>query len=79
MIFNKHDLEIIFITGSDHDEYSNVQIQDDDALVISSKSFGTLETLSSYKEVCGNNFYHNTFAITANKSKALDFGVNEKI
>ena len=77
-IFNKHDLEIIFITGSDPDEYSNIQIQDDDALVISSKSFGTLETLSSYKEVCGNNFYHNTFAITANKSVALDFGVYEE-
>ena len=77
-IFNKHDLEIIFITGSDPDEYSNIQIQDDDALVISSKSFGTLETLSSYKEVCGNNFYHNTFAITANKSVALDFGVHEE-
>ena len=77
-IFSKHDLEIIFITGSDPDEYSNIQIQDDDALVISSKSFGTLETLSSYKEVCGNNFYHNTFAITANKSKALDFGIHEE-
>ena len=77
-IFNKYDLDIIFITGSDPDEYSNVQIQDDDALVISSKSFGTLETLSSYKEVCGNGFYHNTFAITANKSKALDFGVYEE-
>ena len=77
-IFNKHDLEIIFITGSDPDEYSNIQIQDDDALVIASKSFGTLETLSSYKEVCGNNFYHNTFAITANKSLALEFGVYEE-
>jgi len=77
-IFNKYDLDIIFITGSDPDEYSNVQIQDDDALVISSKSFGTLETLSSYKEVCGNDYYHNTFAITANKSKALDFGVYEE-
>ena len=77
-IFNKHDLEIVFITGSDPDEYSNIQIQDDDALVISSKSFGTLETLSSYKEVCGKNFYHNTFAITANKSVALDFGVYEE-
>ena len=77
-IFNKNDLEIIFITGSDPDEYSIFQIQEDDALVISSKSFGTLETLSSYREVCGNNFYHNTFAITANKSKALDFGVHEE-
>ncbi len=77
-IFKKQDLEIIFITGSDSDEYYNIQIQDNDALVISSKSFGTLETLSSYKEVCGNNFYHNTFAITANKSKALDFGVHEE-
>ena len=77
-IFNKFDLEIIFITGSDPDEYSNIQIQDYDALVISSKSFETLETLSSYKEVCGNNFYHNTFAITANKSKATDFGVLEE-
>ena len=77
-IFNSDDLEIIFITGSDPDEYSNIQIKDDDALIISSKSFGTLETLSSYKEVCGNDFYHNTFAITANKSKALDFGINEE-
>jgi glucose-6-phosphate isomerase len=77
-IFIKHDLEIIFITGSDPDEYSNIQIQDDDALVISSKSFGTLETLSSYKEVCGNDFYDKTFAITANKSKALDFGMHEE-
>ena len=77
-IFNKHDLDIIFITGSDPDEYSNFQVQDDDALVISSKSFGTLETLSSYIEVCGNSFYHNTFAITANKSKAIDFGIHEE-
>ena len=77
-IFNNHDLEIIFITGSDPDEYSNIQIQDDDAFVISSKSFGTLETLSSYKEVCGNDFFDKTFAITANKSKALDFGVYEE-
>ncbi len=77
-IFNKYDLDIIFITGSDSDEYSNIQIQDDDALVISSKSFGTLETLTSYKEVCGNDLHHKTFAITANKSKAIDFGVHEK-
>ena len=77
-IFNKYDLDIIFITGSDPDEYSDIQIEDDDALVISSKSFGTLETLSSYKDVCGNDFYHKTFAITANKSKALDFGVHEE-
>ena len=77
-IFNKYDLDIIIITGSDPDEYSNIQIKDDDALVIASKSFGTLETLSSYKELCGKIFYHNTFAITANKSKALDFGVYEK-
>ena len=77
-IFNKYDLDIIFITGSDPDEYSNIKIEDDDALVISSKSFGTLETLSSYKDVCGNDFYPKTFAITANKSKALDFGVFEE-
>ena len=77
-IFNNCDLDIIFITGSDPDEYSNLKIQDEDALVISSKSFGTLETLSSYKEVCGNDFFHNTFAVTANKSKALDFGIHEE-
>ena len=77
-VFNRHDLEIIFITGSDPDEYSNIQIQDNDALVISSKSFGTLETLSSYNEVCGNDFYDKTFAITANKSKAIDFGIHEE-
>ena len=77
-IFNNCDLDIIFITGSDPDEYYNLKIQDEDALVISSKSFGTLETLSSYKEVCGNDFFHNTFAITANKSKAFDFGIHEE-
>ena len=27
-IFNKNDLEIIFITGSDPDEYSSIEIQD---------------------------------------------------
>jgi len=48
-LFNKNDLEIIFITGSDPDEYANIKIEEDDALVISSKSFGTLETLTSYK------------------------------
>ena len=77
-IFNKYNLEIVFITGSDPDEYSNIQIHGDDALVISSRSFGTLETLSSYKQVCGNDFFEQTFAITANKSKALDFGVYEE-
>ena len=77
-VFNKYDLDIIFITGSDPDEYSDIQIEDDDALVISSKSFETLETLSSYRDVCSNNFYDKTFAITANKSKALDFGVHEE-
>ena len=77
-VFNKYDLDILFITGSDPDEYSNIQIEDEDALVISSKSFGTIETLSSYRDVCGGDFYDKTFAITANKPKALDFGVHEE-
>ena len=77
-IFNKNDLDFIFITGSDPDEYSNIEICGNDAFVISSKSFGTLETLTSYKEVCGNNFYDQTFAITSDKQKALDFGVQAK-
>ena len=77
-IFGKNDIDFIFITGSDPDEYSGIKIQNDDAIVISSKSFETLETLSSYREICGNNFYDKTFAITANKSKALDFGINER-
>ena len=77
-VFNKYDLDILFITGSDPDEYSNIQIEDEDALVISSKSFGTIETLSSYRDVCGADFYDKTFAITANKPKALDFGVHEE-
>ena len=77
-IFKKHDFDIFFITGSDPDEYSDIKIQDSDALVISSKSFGTLETLSSYKEVCGNNFFEHTYAITADKTKAQDFGVHKK-
>ena len=77
-IFKKDDFNIIFITGSDPDEYSDIKIQDSDALVISSKSFGTLETLSSYKEVCGNNFFEQTYAITVDTNRAKDFGVNEK-
>ena len=77
-IFKKDDFNINFITGSDPDEYSNIKIQDSDALVISSKSFGTLETLSSYKELCGNDFFEQTYAITADKIKAQDFGVHEK-
>ena len=77
-VFNKYDLDILFITGSDPDEYSNIQIEDEDALVISSKSFGTIETLSSYRDVCGVDFFDKTFAITANKPKALDFGVHEE-
>ena len=77
-IFKKDDFNINFITGSDPDEYSNIKIQDSDALVISSKSFGTLETLSSYKELCGNDFFEQTYAVTADKIKAQDFGVHEK-
>ncbi len=77
-IFKKDDFNINFITGSDPDEYSDIKIQDSDALVISSKSFGTLETLSSYKEVCGNDFFEQTYAVTADKIKAQDFGVHEK-
>ena len=77
-IFKKDDFNIIFITGSDPDEYSDIKIQDSDALVISSKSFGTLETLSSYKELCGNDFFEQTYAVTADKIKAQDFGVHEK-
>ena len=77
-IFGKNNLDLIFITGSDPDEYSNIHIKDSDALVISSKSFGTLETLTSYRELCGHDFYKKTFAITANKSKALEFGIHEE-
>jgi len=77
-IFKKDDFNINFITGSDPDEYSNIKIQESDALVISSKSFGTLETLSSYKELCGNDFFEQTYAVTADKIKAQDFGVHEK-
>ena len=77
-IFKKDDFNINFITGSDPDEYTNIKIQDSDALVISSKSFGTLETLSSYKELCGNDFFEQTYAVTADKIKAQDFGVHEK-
>ena len=77
-IFKKDDFNIIFITGSDPDEYSDIKIQDSDSLVISSKSFGTLETLSSYKELCGNNFFEQTYAITADANRAKDFGVHEK-
>ena len=77
-IYKNKDLDIIFITGSDPDEYSSIEVTKNDALVVSSKSFGTLETLTAYREVCGDKFYDQTFAITANGRNANKFGIDEK-
>lgn len=77
-IFKNNDIDILFITGSDPDEYSNLEISKNDALVISSKSFSTLETLTSYNSVSGQKLYDQTFAITANPLKASQFGISDE-
>ena len=66
-----------FITGSDPEEFKNITVSESDIVIIASKSFSTLETLDSYKRVCGKKVLKNTFAITSNVSAATDFGIHK--
>ncbi len=77
-IYKNNDIDVLFITGSDPDEYNDLEITKTDALVISSKSFTTLETLTSFNSVSDKKFLDQTFAITANPSKAIEFGISDK-
>ena len=47
------------------------------AFVLASKSFSTIETLSSYEHITSGQHLDNTFAITASATKAQDYGIKE--
>ena len=64
-----------FITGSDPEELKSITVSESDIAIIASKSFSTLETLDSYKRVCGKKVLKNTFAITSNVNAATNFGI----
>ena len=77
-VFSNKEIQIDFVTGSDPVEFEKYKDLDlsDYGLVIASKSFSTLETLSSYLRITENKYLSNTFAITASRQSAIDFGIN---
>ena len=78
-IFTGGKQEIIFITGSDPEEYKFLVEKDhtNTAFIIASKSFSTIETLESYQSVTDGKNLKQTFAITANVSSAIEYGIDE--
>ena len=79
-IFSSLELDIDFVTGSDPEEYKKYANTDlsDYAFVITSKSFSTIETLTSYSAVTKDKFLHQTFAVTSMAKKAEAFGIDQK-
>ena len=79
-IFSSSELDINFITGSDPEEYKKYANADlsDYAFVIASKSFSTIETLTSYSAVTKDKLLHQTFAVTSMAKKAEAFGIDQK-
>ena len=79
-IFSSSELEIYFITGSDPAEYTNYLKEDlsDCALIIASKSFSTVETLTSYSSITQDKLLHQTYAVTSMTEKAEAFGIDPK-
>ena len=77
-VFSNDEMQIDFVTGSDPVEFEKFKNLDlsNYGLVIASKSFSTLETLRSYEAITKNKYLNNTFAITASKQLAIDFGIN---
>ena len=77
-IFSSQDIEIDFITGSDSAEYQNYIEQDlsDCAFIITSKSFSTIETLTSYSAITKGKLLDQTFAVTSAVNKAEAFGID---
>ena len=73
--------EVIFITGSDSDEF-NEKLRGKDLseclFIVVSKSFSTIETLDAYKKVTNLNFLERTYAITASPLEAKKIGIPEK-
>jgi len=77
-VFSNAEMQIDFVTGSDPVEFEKFKNLDlsNYGLVIVSKSFSTLETLRSYEVITKNKYLNNTFAITASRQSAIDFGIN---
>ena len=77
-IFSSQDIEIDFITGSDPTEYQSYIEQDlsDCAFIITSKSFSTIETLTSYSAFTKGKLLDQTFAVTSAVNKAEAFGID---
>lgn len=77
--FSTNGKKVIFVTGSDRNEYMGLIDTDlsKTAFVLASKSFSTIETLSSYEHITSGQHLDNTFAITASAAKAQDYGIKE--
>ena len=81
-VFGSLDKEIIFITGSDPDEYKYLEEKslEGSAFILATKSFSTTETLTSYESVTNRNFLSDTFVVTSNVDEAKQYGIsNENI
>tara|TARA_B100000886_G_scaffold183113_1_gene125629 strand:+ start:585 stop:1913 length:1329 start_codon:yes stop_codon:yes gene_type:complete len=77
-VFSNNEIQINFVTGSDPAEFEKFKNLDlsEYGLVIASKSFSTLETLGSYEEITKNKYLNNTFAVTASRQVAIDYGIH---
>ena len=77
-IFSSQDLKIDFVTGSDSSEYQKYTEQDlsDCAFIITSKSFSTIETLTSYSTITNGKLLDQTYAITSIVEKAEAYGID---
>ena len=72
---------LFFITGPDKDEFLSLvkpRLKENNLYVFISKSFLTDELLLSHSWLPKNILKRNLFAITANKSKAMEFGFVEQ-
>ena len=72
---------LFFITGPDKDEFISIvkpRLKENNLYIFISKSFSTDEVLLSYSWLPKKIIKQNLFAITANKSKAKEFGFVEQ-
>lgn len=80
-LIDNYSKKVIHITGSDKHEFKEklfgVDLKDC-LLIIASKSFSTIETLSAYEYVTERKFLDSTIAITSREKKAIDYGVLEE-
>ena len=80
-LIDNYSKKVIHITGSDKQEFEEKLFGVDlknCLLIIASKSFSTLETLSAYEYVTERKFLDSTIAITSHEKKATDYGVPEE-